>query len=128
MFDQQNYLSRQDDSKTGVRMDDDENQFIVEDVAKVINDILDNFLGTNEYVPALVHKWSSTVSENILTALNKMKKPFKYVVTSSLMQKNGAGLHTGTAFHWDNSIDASCTVRWENSSLCAVITVFGVAL
>ena len=37
-----------------------------------------------------------------LTALNK---PFKYVVTCVIMQKNGAGLHTASSCYWDNTTD-----------------------
>ena len=59
------------------------------------------------------------------TALNK---PFKYIVTCVIMQKNGAGLHTSSSCYWDNSTDGSRTVRWENKSMYCIATVFGVAI
>ena len=37
--------------------------------------------------------------------LKDLNKPFKYIVTAVIMQKNGAGLHTATSCFWDNTTD-----------------------
>ena len=43
--------------------------------------------------------------ENSIKKLKELNKPFKYIVTAVLMQKNGAGLHTATSCFWDNTSD-----------------------
>ena len=45
--------------------------------------------------------------EEVLKGLVAMDKPFKYVVTCIMMQKNGAGLHTSAACYWDTSRDGT---------------------
>jgi Tctex-1 family. len=49
-------------------------------------------------------------------------------VTCTIMQKNGAGLHTASSCFWDNSTDGSCTVRWENKTMYCIVSVFGLAI
>ena len=44
------------------------------------------------------------------------------------MQRNGAGLHTAASCFWDNDVDGSRTVRWENQQMYCVVTGFGLAL
>ena len=36
--------------------------------------------------------------ESVLKSLQAVNKPFKYVVTCIIMQKNGAGLHTASTW------------------------------
>ncbi|KOO31364.1 light tctex-type 1 [Chrysochromulina tobinii] len=68
------------------------------------------------------------VIEGTLKRLKELNKPFKYIVTAVIMQKNGAGLHTATSCHWDNSCDGNATLRWENKSMYCLVTVFGLAI
>jgi len=51
-----------------------------------------------------------------------------FAVTCTIMQKNGAGLHTASSCYWDNATDGSCTVRWENKTMYCIVSVFGLAL
>lgn len=51
-----------------------------------------------------------------------------FTVTCTIMQKNGAGLHTASSCYWDNATDGSCTVRWENKTMYCIVSVFGLAL
>ena len=45
--------------------------------------------------------------ESCIKKLKDLNKPFKYIVTAVLMQKNGAGLHTATSCYWDNTTDGA---------------------
>ena len=54
---------------------------------------------------AKVNQWTNGVVESCLASLTKLQKPFKYIVTCVIMQKNGAGLHTASSCYWDNSTD-----------------------
>ena len=56
---------------------------------------------------AKVNQWTNGVVESCLASLTKLQKPFKYIVTCVIMQKNGAGLHTASSCYWDNSTDGT---------------------
>ncbi|XP_069696313.1 dynein light chain Tctex-type 1 [Periplaneta americana] len=112
-------------------MDDlttDETQFVVDEVSTIIKEAIENSIGGNAYQHNKVNQWTSSVVEACLGALTKLQKPFKYIVTCTIMQKNGAGLHTASSCFWDNSTDGSCTVRWENKTMYCIVSVFGLAI
>uniref|UniRef100_A0A8C9S4Z7 Dynein light chain Tctex-type 1 n=1 Tax=Scleropages formosus TaxID=113540 RepID=A0A8C9S4Z7_SCLFO len=96
--------------------------------AGVANISVDAAIGGSTYQHSRVNQWSSSVVENCLGQLTKLGKPFKYIVTCIIMQKNGAGLQTATSCFWDNTTDGSCTVRWENKSMYCIVSVFGLAI
>ncbi len=73
-----------------------------------------------------VHMWSSEIVMKVLKQLNKQSKPYKYVVTCVIMQKNGAGLHTASTCYWDTKMDQSCSCPWSNASMHAICTVFAL--
>ena len=56
------------------------------------------------------------------------------LVSCTVMQKNGAGLHLGHSCYWDISNDNSVIVRWPsekrkdpNARVVCIVTVFGLA-
>ncbi|XP_055380986.1 dynein light chain Tctex-type [Condylostylus longicornis] len=110
-------------------MDDlrDENQFIVDDVSKIIKEAIESTIGGNAYQHDKVNNWTGQVVEACLSVLTKQQKPYKYIVTAMIMQKNGAGLHTASSCFWNNETDGSCTVRWENKTMYCIVSVFGLA-
>ncbi|CAG9824438.1 unnamed protein product [Phaedon cochleariae] len=128
MFSNQNYLSNRTDCQNISEMEIDDNQFVVDDVSKIVKDTIENVLTGTSYQQEKVNQWSASVSELCLGTLSKLKKQFKYVVTCSIMQKTGAGLHTASSCYWDSATDGTCTVRWENKSMYCVVTVFGLAI
>ncbi|XP_076373035.1 dynein light chain Tctex-type 1-like [Tachypleus tridentatus] len=85
-------------------------------------------IGGNAYQHSKVNQWTNTIVEQILGHVTKLNKPFKYIVTCVIMQKNGAGLHTASSCYWDNTTDGSCTVRWENKTMYCIVSVFGLAI
>ncbi|KAJ1532217.1 hypothetical protein ONE63_000837 [Megalurothrips usitatus] len=111
-------------------MDDvgEESQFVVDEVSTIIKEAVESTIGGNAYAHTKVNQWTSSIVETILGTLTKQQKPFKYIVTCTIMQKNGAGLHTASSCFWDNTTDGSCTVRWENKSMYCIVSVFGLAI
>lgn len=57
-----------------------------------------------------------------------MGKPFKYVVTCSISQKAGAGLHAAACARWNPKTDGRLGVHWESETVLALVTVFWVAI
>jgi len=106
----------------------EETAFISEDVLAMIKESTEQVLSNATYTHTKVPNWTSMVIENTLKRLKEVNKPFKYIVTAVIMQRNGAGLHTATSCFWDNSSDGSATLRWENKSMYCIVTVFGLAI
>ncbi|XP_037952950.1 dynein light chain Tctex-type [Teleopsis dalmanni] len=106
----------------------EESHFVVDDVSKIIKEAIENTIGGNAYQHDKVNNWTGQVVENCLSVLTKEQKPYKYIVTSMIMQKNGAGLHTASSCFWNNDTDGSCTVRWENKTMYCIVSVFGLAV
>ncbi|KAK2163038.1 hypothetical protein LSH36_87g06017 [Paralvinella palmiformis] len=106
----------------------EETAFVVDEVSNIIKESIEGAIGGNAYQHNKVNQWTSNVVEQCLNQLTKLGKPFKYIVTCVIMQKNGAGLHTASSCFWDNTTDGSCTVRWENKTMYCIVSVFGLAI
>uniref|UniRef100_G3W1Z8 Dynein light chain Tctex-type 1 n=1 Tax=Sarcophilus harrisii TaxID=9305 RepID=G3W1Z8_SARHA len=92
------------------------------------NRAIESAIGGNAYQHSKVNQWTTNVVEQTLSQLTKLGKPFKYIVTCVIMQKNGAGLHTASSCFWDNTSDGSCTVRWENKTMYCIVSAFGLSI
>ena len=75
----------------------EETQFVVDEVSNIIKESIEACIGGNSYAHAKVSQWTNSVVESCLASLTKLQKPFKYIVTCVIMQKNGAGLHTASS-------------------------------
>ncbi|VDI07611.1 dynein light chain Tctex-type 1 isoform X1 [Mytilus galloprovincialis] len=115
--------TRMDEFQTG-----EDTAFVVDEVTTIIKESIEGAIGGNSYQHNKVNQWTSNVVEQCLNQLTKLGKPFKYIVTCVIMQKNGAGLHTASSCFWDNSTDGSCTVRWENKTMYCIVSVFGLTI
>ena len=95
-----------------------------------------------------IHRCARARRHAFAYALPRLSVPL--AVTSVVMQKNGAGLHTATSCFWDNTSDGraapdpraiaacsrparvvlagSATVRWENKTMYCITTVFGLSI
>ncbi|XP_014256006.1 dynein light chain Tctex-type 1-like [Cimex lectularius] len=106
----------------------EEPQFVVDEVSNIIKDAIEDAIGGNVYQKTKVNQWTTNVVESCLGNLAKLQKAFKYIVTCTIMQKNGAGLHSASSCYWDNTTDGSCTVRWENKTMYCIVSVFALAI
>nr|XP_055046504.1 dynein light chain Tctex-type 1 [Misgurnus anguillicaudatus] len=116
---------------TEKNMDDsgvEETAFVVDEVSSIVKESIEGAIGGNIYQQNRVSMWTSNVVEQCLSQLSKLGKPFKYIVTCIIIQKNGAGLQSASSCFWDNTTDGSCTVRWENKSIYCIVSVFGLAI
>ena len=112
-------------------MEEEQNEitkFVVDEVSNIIKEAIETTIGGNNYMTSKVSMWTNSIVEATLSSLTKLQKSFKYIVTSIIMQKNGAGLTTASSCFWDKDMDGSCTVRWENKTIFCIVTVFGLAI
>ncbi|KAH6573448.1 hypothetical protein BASA62_002975 [Batrachochytrium salamandrivorans] len=73
-------------------------------------------------------QWNSNIVEQALKRLTGLNKPFKYIVTCTIMQKNGAGLHAASSCFWDNSTDGSTTYKYDSKTMYVIVNAFGLAI
>jgi len=102
--------------------------FVEEEVKNIVKEAVEETLKGANYQHAQVPKWSNAVVEQSLKRLTALNKPFKYVVTCVIMQKNGAGLHTSSSCYWDKDSDGSTTFKWESKTLHCITSVFALAI
>lgn len=102
--------------------------FDVSEINSVIKDSLDAVLLNCQYNDRKVPQWTSSCIEQCVKRLGELQKPYKYIVTCMIMQKNGAGMHTSCSCYWDNYVDTTHTLKWENKSMYCLCSVFGLAL
>lgn len=106
----------------------EETAFVVDEVSNIVKEAIESAIGGNAYQHSKVNQWTTNVVEQTLSQLTKLGKPFKYIVTCVIMQKNGAGLHTASSCFWDSATDGSCTVRWENKTMYCIVSAFGLSI
>ena len=95
-----------------------------------------NHLANEVYDESKVATWVDRICDQSMQKLTQMNKPFKYVVTCILMQKNGAGVHTGQSCFWDVANDNCARIAYPLASkkqaydprMYCVVTCFGVSM
>jgi len=55
------------------------NQFVVDDVSKIIKEAIETTIGGNAYQHDKVNNWTGAVVETCLGVLTKLQKPYKYI-------------------------------------------------
>lgn len=112
---------------------DDSAEFPSEDVEQIVKAAIHACFpeekgGDKIYNPRKVNDWINTIVDSCLKNLVDMERPFKYIITCIIMQKNGAGMDAAASMFWDNGKDGCTVVPWENSTMHCVVTVYGLAL
>ena len=107
-------------------MDDD--TFPQEDIETIVKNTITSTLAEHLYNAKKVNDWINTIVDACLKELQSLNRPFKYVVTCIIMQKNGAGMDTGAALRWDHNKDGLVCIPWENTTMHVILTVFGTTL
>lgn len=80
-------------------------EFQVEDVEAIAKRTVQAALIQVQYDQDRVTAWTNSIIDTCLKDLQAMGKPFKYIVTCIITQKNGAGLHTAAGAFWDSRKD-----------------------
>eukprot|EP00695_Tsukubamonas_globosa_P003415 TRINITY_DN621_c0_g1_i1.p1 TRINITY_DN621_c0_g1~~TRINITY_DN621_c0_g1_i1.p1 ORF type:complete len:111 (-),score=4.10 TRINITY_DN621_c0_g1_i1:25-357(-) len=110
-------------------MESDDISFRPEEAQAIAAETVGVILGTHSYSHSKVQHWVASIIEQTMKRLVAMNKPYKYILSCVIMQKNGAGLHTASSCYWDNSSDGSNnTYKFENKSMYCILTMFALAL
>ena len=104
-----------------------------EEVEEIVLRSIEAHLQAQDYEETKVARWVDGINETCMLGLAELGKPFKYIVTCAIAQKNGAGMHVSNCAYWDSTCDGSVTVKWpgdkareQNRTLYCVVSVFGL--
>uniref|UniRef100_A0A7S2DAW6 Dynein light chain n=1 Tax=Octactis speculum TaxID=3111310 RepID=A0A7S2DAW6_9STRA len=109
-------------------MGDSDEAFSPEDVDSIVKLAITQNLADVMYNQKKVNDQINKIVDKCLEELRKLERPFRYIVTCIIMQKNGAGMNTAATMFWDTSKDGKCVVQWSNDTMNVVVTVFGLAV
>ncbi|CAM4863809.1 unnamed protein product [Rotaria socialis] len=89
----------------------EDSSFVIDEVSNIIKDTIERIIGGNSYQHNKVNRWTADIVDHVLTELTKLENLF-----------------LSSSCYWDNTTDGSCTVRWENKHLYAIVSVFGLSI
>lgn len=107
---------------------DETAEFSAEDVEVIVRHAIHNSLNEHSYNVKKINEWTNSIVTHCLRELQALGRPFKYIITSVIMQKTGAGLNSTTSMHWDILKDGFCKVAWENPTMNCIVTVYGLSV
>ncbi|XP_035699775.1 tctex1 domain-containing protein 1-B-like isoform X1 [Branchiostoma floridae] len=102
-------------------------RFPVSTVRHILQDVLQNYLQEEKYEPELCRQMTKTISEVIKARVKDLMVPrYKIICLIHIGQLNNQGLRIGSRCLWDPNNDTFATQDFQNGSLYAVATVYGV--
>ena len=115
---------------------DSEKYAFQEDVVKKkVREVVESVLGSCEYDEELVPVWVDSICALCVEELHAAKKPYKYIVTTTILQRTGSAIHSSRSAYWDGVSDGAVTVLWpkrnateqQSKTIIAMVTVFALA-
>ncbi|KAL6042530.1 Dynein light chain Tctex-type [Balamuthia mandrillaris] len=100
----------------------------VEEVQQILKEATEETLIGQTYHHTSVSQWTKEIMDTCIRNLTALKKPYKYIVSCTILQKKGTGFHSASSCYWDSSTDASHSYRFENKTLHCMTTVFAVGV
>ncbi len=109
-------------------MDMDTELDMVDEIEPLIKQAIDATLREQTYRPTKVFEWSNSIMSYIFKKSDAIGKPFKYLISVIITQKNGAGMFTSNTMYCDTKLDSFVKVPWENATMHCIVTVYGIAI
>ncbi|GES77464.1 dynein light chain Tctex-type 1 [Rhizophagus clarus] len=96
---------------------DPKRTFNEEQIKGIIKEVVEqNILQGSAYLHSRISNWNNSIVHSVVEKLSALNKSFKYIVTCTIFEKNGAGIHATTTCYWDNNHDGSTTYRHDTNS------------
>lgn len=101
----------------------------IDDVNQIIRGVFENVLGEVKSLEnEKVGEWTDAIVHRCLDEMVKLKKPFKYIVTCIINQRDGAGLFSHSLCYFNNEADLLSSVSWDNDVLRSNVSIYAMAL
>lgn len=97
-------------------------------ITKKADEIVSSKLSRAQYNINEAQSWTNIICDSILKELTNFNKNFKYIVNCLIMQKADCGLNISGSCYWDNEVDGSASIKWENNTLICIVNVYGCGL
>ena len=99
-----------------------------DDVTAVVKDAILGALNGQVFQQRNVQSWIDNIGDNSMKGLKSLNENFKLVVSCFISERKGAGVCANVTAFWNEKTDGCCTIKWQNSSIQCIVTVFGTAL
>lgn len=99
-----------------------------EDVSSKADELLKTVLESSKYSSAKTTEWIDKIGSQMITSLCTTSPNFKYIVSTVILQKVGAGFHSEVTSYWDHTTDGVVLSKFENESLICLCTIICVAI
>jgi len=99
-----------------------------EDVTGKADEILKSVLESSKYSMGKTSEWIDKINSEMISHLRDISPNFKYIVSTVVLQKIGAGFHSEVTSYWDPSTDGVVLSKFENESLICLSTIICVAI
>ncbi|ANQ07393.1 dynein light chain, putative [Plasmodium knowlesi strain H] len=103
-----------------------EDEFDIELMEEIGKQTISQFLEKMHYNDEKTNFWVSQILDTTLKELSKLNKPFKYVATCTLMEKNGSPLTTSNVCLWNENSDGLCSVQMGNETLDCILCIYAI--
>ncbi|KAF0369749.1 Dynein light chain Tctex-type 1 [Gigaspora margarita] len=108
---------------------DPKKTFNEDEVKIIVKEIVEStILQDSAYLHSRISNWNAIIVENTVKRLAALNKSIKYIVTCTIFEKNGAGIHATTTCHWDSKHDGSTTYRHDTNSMYVIVNVWGLSV
>lgn len=64
----------------------------------------------------------------IIGKLSATNHNFKYIVNCIILAAGGNGMDVAGLCYWDQEMDGSVTIKWDNKSMTCIVNIFGCAV
>jgi hypothetical protein len=91
-------------------------------------EVMVSVLESKKYAPAKTTEWNDAIGSRVITLLKDASPNFKYIVSTTLVQKTGSGLHFDMVACWDSSTDGAINAKYESDYIICICSIIGVAL
>jgi hypothetical protein len=99
-----------------------------EEVSNAVKTVILDTLQGKVYQQSKVQEWIDSINTNLLNQLKALNANFKLITSCMILEQVGSGLTSTSVSFWDEKTDGCVTVKWSNSSVQTIVTVFGTAL
>lgn len=101
---------------------------LAEITTKVALEAMQNTLESKVYNAAKSSDYVEVIGSVIVERMKGISPNFKYVVSTFIIEKVGAGVHYESVSHWDAKTDGAITTKYENDTMICLCSVFGLAI
>ena len=98
------------------------------DIINQAEHILKIQLENKKYIANKTGEQIDKIQTTLLSNLRELSPNFKYIISTVILQKTGAGLHSEIATLWDSSTDGAVIAKYENEYLICMCTIIGIAI